>query len=110
MLVLSDHQNQVNVHLKSKDESIRLIVKNLGDEEMPLGSITFPYEYFEPCINQNFKQWVTIFDHIDDDEYDGDPGDNDEEEPKILIDYSVTKYISNAEKPREISQKIEKKI
>lgn len=30
-----------------------------------------------------FRQWITLFDHIDDDEYDGDLCENDEEYPRV---------------------------
>ena len=36
-----------------------------------------------------YKQWITLFDHLDDDEYDGDFGDNDEETPRVQFLFTV---------------------
>lgn len=35
------------------------------------------------------RQWVTLFDHIDDDEYDGEMGENDEERPRVLFTFDL---------------------
>lgn len=36
-----------------------------------------------------FVQWITLFDHPDDDLYDGDLGDDDEEVPRVKIEFTV---------------------
>lgn len=36
------------------------------------------------------KQWITLFDHIDDDEYDGEMGENDDEAPRVRFVFDIT--------------------
>jgi hypothetical protein len=40
--------------------------------------------------------WVTLFDSLDDDEFDGQLGEDDYELPRVLVEYSVIggKYTS----------------
>lgn len=40
--------------------------------------------------NHEYKQWITLFDDPEDDEYDGDLEENDEDHPKILISFAIT--------------------
>lgn len=40
-------------------------------------------------IGQSYKQWITLFDHPDDDIYDGVLGEDDDEEPRLLIEFVV---------------------
>jgi hypothetical protein len=47
-----------------------------------------------------FRQWITIFDHIDDDEYDGDLCENDEEYPRVQFSFNVERETSA--KPNEV--------
>lgn len=39
--------------------------------------------------NTPYKQWLTLFDSTDDDEFDGVLGDDDEEFPKILCTITI---------------------
>jgi hypothetical protein len=32
-----------------------------------------------------YTQWITLFEHEDDDEYDGEMGINDEEDPRVKV-------------------------
>ena len=41
-------------------------------------------------IGTNYKQWLTLFDDINDDEYDGAMGLNDDEEPRILVEMTIS--------------------
>lgn len=58
-----------------------------GGEFAQVGTISIPSEYFknvpEPSYGQVFSQWLTLFDEVDDDEFDGELGEDDDEEPKI---------------------------
>jgi hypothetical protein len=40
-------------------------------------------EYFRNAQGESFTQWITLFDDVDDDEFDGDLGEDDEELPMI---------------------------
>jgi hypothetical protein len=59
-----------------------------------IGSISFNiYQYFKQmhptAYDQVHSQWITLFDHPEDDEYDGDFGEDDEEEPMISTHIKV---------------------
>lgn len=43
------------------------------------------------------KQWITLFDHVDDDEYDGEMGENDDEQPRVRFSFDIT---SEVHKPK----------
>ena len=57
-------------------------------------------EYFKNITvaqhGQKFKQLITLFDDVDDDEFDGDLGEDDEELPMIHTAFSLTKNIPQA--------------
>jgi hypothetical protein len=36
-------------------------------------------------------QWITLFESLDDDEYDGSMGDQDDEQPRILCVFDIYK-------------------
>ena len=40
--------------------------------------------------NYEYKQWITLFDDPEDDEFDGDLEDNDEDHPKICLSFTLT--------------------
>ncbi len=72
-----------------------LVAKNLGEDEERHGSVTLLIEqYFgvqNPKIQPGVKytQWITFFDHPDDDIYDGILNEDDEEVPRIKLEFSV---------------------
>jgi hypothetical protein len=38
---------------------------------------------------ERYVQWITIFDHPDDDQYDGFLGEDDAESPRIKVEFMV---------------------
>ena len=36
------------------------------------------------------KVWITLFDYVEDDEYDGDLVEHDDESPRVLLQYKLT--------------------
>lgn len=68
-----------------------IIVKNLGEDEYQHGSITIPIDtYFNHSIScGTYVQWMTLFDHPDDDEYDGILNEDDTETPRIQCEFSI---------------------
>lgn len=38
---------------------------------------------------KRFRHWVTVFEHEHDDIFDGQLGEQDDEQPRILLDYSI---------------------
>ncbi len=64
-----------------------------------LGSISFPsYLFLQSPLKQAKKYWITLFDYIEDDVYDGDLTENDEETPRVLIQYKLTNEAATARK------------
>jgi hypothetical protein len=47
----------------------------------------------------NNRQWITLFDHLDDDEYDGEMGENDDEQPRVQFTFDLA-YEKEKEKPK----------
>ena len=68
--------------------------KNLQTEERH-GSVSFVLEtYFssgnpEVEVGRIYRQWVTLFDHPDDDVFDGLIGEDDDELPRILLEIII---------------------
>ena len=56
-------------------------VKDSGRDSIKLGSISISQELFVSSGDSKHVQWITLFDHLDDDEYDGDFTECDEELP-----------------------------
>lgn len=53
-----------------------------------VGSISFPFrEVLE--LKSDFKQWLTVFDTLEDDVFDGSIGVNDEETPRIFVGFEI---------------------
>ena len=73
---------------ESRDR-VTIVVKSLGRDEVKVGSISIPQEVFYMAGESKHRQWVTLFDHIDDDEYDGEMGENDDERPRILFTFDL---------------------
>lgn len=62
-----------------------------------MGSISFPsYVFLQSNLNVKQKIWITLFDYIEDDEYDGDLGEDDEEKPRVQVEYKLTNSIQTS--------------
>jgi len=68
---------------------IRIVAKTLGPDEKIIGSISVPQHIILNGGLANYTQWITLFEHEDDDEYDGSMGENDDEEPRILVNFLI---------------------
>lgn len=94
VLVLSD-ESRLQVPIKKGSlEKLVLVAKNLGEDEERHGSVTFLLDnYFgtssEIQLGRPYVQWITLFDHPDDDVYDGILLENDEEVPRIQFEFTV---------------------
>ena len=51
--------------------------------------MSFTGDRFLDRVGQRFRHWVTIFENERDDEFDGELGEQDEDMPRILLDYMV---------------------
>jgi len=77
-----------------------MVAKSLGEDEERHGSVSFGLDqYFgreavEPIqVGNRYRQWITLFDHPDDDIYDGILGEDDEEVPRVLLEFLVDEVI-----------------
>jgi hypothetical protein len=94
--VLSDQSRvKIAVRKNNSEDKLVIVVKSLGESEERYGSISFALEaYFGTASDmvvagQRYIQWITLFDHPDDDVYDGVLGEDDEETPRIRVEFSV---------------------
>ena len=65
--------NTVKIPLSTmiSTDMIKIIAKTLGTEEINIGSVSIPqYIILNGGLATN-TQWITLFEHLDDDEYDG---------------------------------------
>jgi hypothetical protein len=71
-----------------------LILKDIQNDEPYVGSVSIARSIFlEGKINQTHKMWITLFDDQGDDEYDGAMGLNDDEDPRVLMEFTVTPVV-----------------
>ena len=90
VVVLSDKDSKVQIPLSNPRENIQVIIKNMDRNEKKLGSLSIPVEKFlELPQNASYSHWVTLFDYLEDDEYDGDLGVDDEENPRVWVTYQI---------------------
>ena len=82
--------NPVKVPLSStiSAEKILIVTKTIGDE-FNVGSVSIPQHIVLNGGLNSYTQWITMFEHRDDDEYDGQMGIHDEEDPKILVNFVI---------------------
>ena len=70
---------------------IKIIAKTLGSDEISIGSISIPQHLIlNGNLNTTYLQWITLFEHQDDDEYDGSMGVQDDEDPRILVSFRIS--------------------
>lgn len=70
-------------------DTIRILVTNTDEEEVNVGSISIPQYIILSGGVGSHTQWITLFEHQDDDEYDGQMGLNDDEEPKVKVNFTI---------------------
>ncbi|CAI2384350.1 unnamed protein product [Moneuplotes crassus] len=84
-----DIDHRLVLGLERDGTVLRVTAKTLNDNTK-IGSISFTSETFHECAQKETKEiWATLFDHEDDDLYDGNFDEDDDENPKILV--SLTK-------------------
>jgi len=79
------------------DEVIRVVIERKEDEEHEvIHTISFPLTKFleegAMELGKSYQQNITLFDDVDDDEFDGDFGEHDEEEPYITTTFVLTQF------------------
>ena len=93
VLVLSDN-SRLKIPIKKGNEKLVIVAKNLGEDEEKHGSVSFNLDHYfglssEALPGQRYIQYITLFDHPDDDDYDGILNEDDEEVPRLQFDFIV---------------------
>ena len=91
--------NPVKIPLSTliSTDMVKIVSKTLGVDEVIIGSISIPQYIILNGGLASYTQWITLFEHQDDDEYDGQMGLNDEEEPRVLVNFNITETASKKE-------------
>jgi len=90
---------------KSAPKALQIILKKIGTEKERFGSISFSLKRFTKNPGQSFLHWVTLYDSLDDDLFEGDLGlDDDFDYPRVLLDYSIvsSQFTSIVNKAEEL--------
>ena len=73
------------------DPKLVLIVKDIENDEPYVGSVSIARSILkESNRGQVYSMWVTLFDDQGDDEYDGQMGLNDDEEPRVQLELTIS--------------------
>lgn len=103
MLVISnemgDNSSSVKVSLNPESPDRFVIIAQTTDKSVKIGSISIPQDLFFSSGQSRHVQWITLFDHIEDDEYDGDFTEEDEELPRIQVMFSIQNYLHSNTMP-----------
>lgn len=74
----------------TSDPSLVFLVKDIQKDEPYVGSVSiFRSIILDGVVGNKYSMWITLFDDQGDDEYDGQMGINDDEEPRILVEMTV---------------------
>ena len=84
-------------------EKLVIVARGLGEDEEKHGSVSIELDsYFgektTTAVGVQHVQWITLFDHPDDDHYDGILGEDDEEIPRVQVEF-VIEDLSQEPKP-----------
>ena len=69
-------------------DRITFVCKGRGLPEN-IGSVSIPQFIVLNGGLNTYNQWITLFEHEEDDEYDGEMGINDDEQPMIRICFDI---------------------
>ena len=70
------------------NEHIIFVCKGRGMAQS-IGSVSIPQFIVLNGGLNTYQQWITLFEHEEDDEYDGEMGINDDEKPMIEIRFEI---------------------
>ena len=75
---------------KQAPRNFQIVMRRVGTEKERYGSVSFNLRRFQDCTAQSFTHWVTLYDSLDDDLFEGQVGvDEDFDYPRVLIDYTI---------------------
>lgn len=76
------------------DPKFVIIVKDIQNDDPYVGSVSINRSILtEGDLGRSYKMWITLFDDQGDDDYDGALGLHDDEEPRILVEFTVTRAV-----------------
>lgn len=107
-MLKSDNTNLIlKDSLTDSDPKFVIIVKDIQNDDPYIGSVSIARSIFaEGDLGKTYKMWITLFDDQGDDEYDGAMGLQDDEEPRILVEFTCTKAPEN---PPPAQKSVERK-
>lgn len=98
--------NSVQLAISPTSETIKIVAKTQSAKPVSVGSVSFRPQLILDGGAAVHRMWVTLFEHQDDDEYDGMMGLHDEEEPCVLMDFEVAQELApNFKSSSELSLK-----
>jgi hypothetical protein len=81
----------ISKSISDRDPKIVFIVKDIENDEPYVGSVSILRSTFlDGELDVTHRMWVTLFDDQADDEYDGAMGLNDEEDPRVLFEFTIS--------------------
>lgn len=87
MYVEWKEQGKIYWQEEMRELDLMIQLKVLQNKEY-LGSISFPFKDLFDQFEQ-LQQWFTVFDALDDDVFDGNLGEDDTENPRVLVSFDV---------------------
>jgi FtsZ-binding cell division protein ZapB len=92
VLIIANLEQQLSVPINDKSADLKLVIKLLSNSKQRpadyLGSVSLPTKLINTVKpNKKVTRWITLFDTIEDDDYDGDFTEDDFEEPMILVEF-----------------------
>ncbi len=83
-------------------------MKRLGDKENRYGSVSMSIGKMIQGAGSTYMHWITLFESLDDDLFDGRLGEDDYEIPRVLLEYSVVggNYTSIVNKLGSLKDKV----
>ena len=89
---MGESSSQVKVSLNPESPDKLVIIVQTTDKSCKVGSVSIPQDLFFFSGQSRHLQWITLFDHLEDDEYDGDFTEEDEEMPRIQLMFNIHNY------------------
>ena len=80
--------SRVPLSTQISNEHITFICKGASLEEN-IGSVSIPQFIVLNGGLNTYEQWITLFEHEEDDEYDGEMGIDDDEKPMLKIRFEI---------------------
>ena len=75
---------------KAAPKEFQIVVRRIGTEKERFGSVSFSLKRFQKDTAKKHEHWVTLYDSLDDDLFEGELGvDEDFDFPRIYLDYQI---------------------